>query len=102
MSPAARLSVVSLLHVPQRRPNGLVHAQLQGHLFEHAAHGRLRRDSGSESRGSCSGLRPCSCEEMTSPPDLPEEQLLEHGDADLVVQTDFGLKLFDSEFVDPC
>lgn len=41
-----------------------------------------------------------SCEETMSPSDLLEVQLLEHGDADLVVQTNFGLKLFDSEFVD--
>lgn len=98
MSAAARLSVVSLRHVShavlQLRPDGLVHRQLEGHLPEHVAHRHLHGE------GSADWEPRPRARETTSPPYLAEAQLLEHGHADLVGQTNFGSKLFDPEFGD--
>lgn len=95
-SAAAGLSVVSLLHytpvVLQPPASGRVHRQLQRHFSEHLTHRHLRHTGWISALTS--GTR-------VGQPYLLEVELLEHGDADLVVQANLHLELFDSEFVDP-
>lgn len=103
-SAAARLSVVSLLHAGRRRrPNRLVHRHLQRHLLEHLAHRHLwhAQEQKSDSDEKSFIFRaPCTQDTSEGSCYLLEVKFLEHGDADLVVQSNFCLKLFHPKFCD--